>query len=49
MAYFPKSQKSAKTVQLLENAMSILSSVGIPVSDKTERSLERMAMSLLAI
>ncbi len=49
MAYFPKSLKSAKTVQLLENAISILSSVGIPVSNKTERSLERMAMSLLAI
>jgi hypothetical protein len=49
MAYFSKSQKSIKTVQLLENAISILSSVGIPVSDKTERSLERMAMALLAV
>jgi BsuBI/PstI restriction endonuclease domain/BsuBI/PstI restriction endonuclease HTH domain len=49
MAYFSKSQKPAKTVQLLENAIDILASVGIPVVDKTERKLERMAMSFMAV
>jgi type II restriction enzyme len=49
MPYFNKSQKDSQTVQLLEEAITILSSVGIPVSDKTERSLERMAMAFLAV
>jgi hypothetical protein len=49
MAYFPKNQKSSKIVQLLEEAIRILVSVGIPISGKTERSLEKMAMSFLAV
>jgi hypothetical protein len=49
MPYFNKSQKYNKIVQLLEEAITILSSVGIPISDKTERSLERMAMAFLAV
>ena len=49
MPYFNKSQKDAQIVQLLEEAITILASVGIPVLDKTERSLERMAMSFLAV
>ena len=49
MAYFIKSKKSIQIVQLLEDAISILASVGIPIANKTERSLERMAMTFLAV
>lgn len=49
MSYFSNSQKPQKVVQLLEYAVEILSSVGIPIADKTERSLERMAMAFLAV
>ena len=49
MQYFNKSQKDTQIVQLFEEAITILASVGIPVSDKTERSLERMAMAFLAV
>ena len=49
MSYFNKSQKDAQKVQLFEEAITILASVGIPVSNKTERSLERMAMAFLAV
>lgn len=49
MPYFSKSKKTASLAQLFEEAIDILASVGIPVSDKTERSLERMAMAFLAV
>jgi hypothetical protein len=49
MSYFSKSKKAPSTTQLFEEAIMILASVGIPVSDKTERSLERMAMAFLAV
>lgn len=49
MAYFPNSQKPTKTVQLMEQAIGILSSVGIPIANKTERGLEKMAMTFMAV
>jgi BsuBI/PstI restriction endonuclease HTH domain len=49
MPYFNKNQKNATIVQLFEEAITILALVGIPVSDKSERSLERMAMAFLAV
>lgn len=49
MPYFNKSQKNHQILQLFEEAVTILASVGIPLSDKTERSLERMAMAFLAV
>ena len=49
MSYFSKSQKPTQVVQLLKDAIDILVSVGIPITDKTERKLERMAMSFMAV
>ena len=49
MPYFNTIKKSSDIIRLLEEAIEILSSVGIPVSDKTERSLAKMAMSFLAV
>ncbi len=49
MSYFSKSQKPTQVVQLLVDAINILVSVGIPITDKTERKLERMAMSFIAV
>lgn len=49
MAYLTKSKKSVHIAKLIEDAIEILVSVGIPVADKTDRSLERIAMALLAV
>ena len=49
MPYITKSKKSEKIRRLQEEAIEILVSVGIPVADKTERSLEKMAMAFLAV
>jgi hypothetical protein len=49
MKYFTKSTKSLQNIKILNDAVNILASVGIPISDKTERSLERMAMAFLAV
>jgi BsuBI/PstI restriction endonuclease domain/BsuBI/PstI restriction endonuclease HTH domain len=49
MPYFSKSQKAASLIQLFEEAITILSAVGIPIANKTERNLERMAMAFLAV
>jgi BsuBI/PstI restriction endonuclease domain/BsuBI/PstI restriction endonuclease HTH domain len=49
MNYLTKSKKAKEVVKLINEAIEILVSVGIPTDDKTERSLERMAMAFLAI
>ncbi len=49
MSYFSQSQKSNKTIELLNEALIILAAVGLPIVNKTERSLERMAMAFLAV
>jgi hypothetical protein len=49
MPHFSKSQKSKRIVQLLEEAIEILTAVGLPITGKTVRKLERMAMAFLAV
>jgi type II restriction enzyme len=47
--YISKSKKSKQVQQIINEAIDILESVGIPISDKSERGLERMAICFLAI
>lgn len=47
--YLPTSTKPATVLVLLEEALSILDALGIPLENKTERSLERIAMAFLAV
>lgn len=49
MKYLKRSQKSKAVIEIIEEAIEILATVGIPIEDKTERSLERMAMAFLAV
>ena len=47
--YLPSSTKSRPVQKIINEAIDILESIGIPVLDQTERSLERMGMSFLAL
>jgi type II restriction enzyme len=47
--YITKSVKSAQNQKMINEALAILESAGIPLEDKTERSLERMAVCFLAV
>lgn len=47
--YITKSTKSAKNQKMINQALTILESVGIPLEDKTERAIERMAVCFLAV
>jgi hypothetical protein len=47
--YLTKSKKSKLVQRLINEALDILESVGIPFATKTERGLEKMAMSFLAV
>jgi hypothetical protein len=49
MKFLAKSKKSAQVIKIINEAIDILESVGIPINDKTERSIERMAMVFLAV
>jgi len=49
MAYLESSKKPEKVKVIINEAIDLLVKMGIPVEDKTERSLERMAMALLAV
>jgi type II restriction enzyme len=49
MNFLTKSKKSAPVIKIITEAVDILESVGIPINDKTERSIERMAMAFLAV
>lgn len=46
--YIPKSKKSKSVQVIINEALDILESVGIPIN-KTERALERMAVCFLAV
>ena len=46
--YIPKSTKAKAVQKIINEALDILESVGIPVI-KTERALEKMAVCLLAV
>jgi len=47
--YITKSTKSVTTQKMINEALEILESVGIPLEGKTERSMERMAVCFLAV
>lgn len=47
--YLLKSKKPQNVVRIINQALDILYSVGIPLNGKTERSLERMGMAFLAV
>lgn len=47
--YIKKSKKSEPTKRLINEALDILESVGIPFDGKRERGLESMAMAFLAV
>ncbi|MBI1759869.1 MAG: restriction endonuclease [Acidobacteria bacterium] len=47
--YFPHSKKPESTRNLLNQAVTILNAVGIPIAGLTPRRLEKMAMSFLAV
>ncbi|MDZ4844193.1 MAG: hypothetical protein SH857_01445 [Chitinophagales bacterium] len=47
--YIRKSTKSKSVQKIINEALEILESVGIPMTSKTERGLERMAVCLLAV
>lgn len=49
MKFLNKSKKSAQVIKIINETIDILESVGIPIKGKTERSIERMAMALLAV
>ena len=47
--YIPRSNKSVKVQSLVNEALDILDSVGIPVGTKSERGAEKMAQAFLAV
>lgn len=47
--YIPKSNKSKSIQKIINEALDILESVGIPMNTKTARGLERMAVCFLAV
>ena len=47
--FITKSAKNAKNQKMINEALAILESVGIPLETKTERALERMAVCFLAV
>ena len=47
--YLPKSKKTGTVQQIINEALDILESIGIPFDLKKERCLEKMAMSFLAL
>ncbi|HAI70015.1 MAG TPA: hypothetical protein DCM38_11350, partial [Gammaproteobacteria bacterium] len=47
--YLKNSQKSAHVRAIIEEAIDILSVMGVPIIEQTERRRERMAMAFLAV
>jgi type II restriction enzyme len=47
--YITKSKKSIPIQKMINEALEILESVGIPLESKTERGMERMAVCFLAV
>ena len=47
--HFPQGRKSSRIKRLLNEAIVILHSAGVPVNGLTERRLERMALCFLAV
>ncbi len=49
MFYLKNSKKSPEIIKLINEAIEILFQVGIPFENKTERTIERIAMAFLAV
>lgn len=49
MRFLKNSKKSPAVIKIIDEAIDILDTVGIPFTDKTERSIERIAMAFLAV
>lgn len=49
MKYLKNSKKSEQIITIIEQAIEILVSIGIPIENKSGRALEKMAMSFLAV
>ncbi len=49
MKYLYKSKKTPQVVKIIEQAIDIIVEIKIPIEDKTERAIEKMAMSFLAV
>jgi type II restriction enzyme len=47
--YIPKSRKTETVQRIINEALDILESAGIPMNTKSERGLERMAVCFLAV
>lgn len=47
--YITKSKKSKSVQKIINEALEILDSVGIPLNSKTERAMEKMAVCFLAV
>lgn len=47
--FIPKSKKSIPAKKIINEALDILESVGIPIDTKSERGLERMGVCFLAV
>lgn len=47
--YILKSKKTEAVQQIINEALDILESAGIPMNSKSERGLERMAVCFLAV
>lgn len=47
--YITKSTKTKSVLKIINEALEILDSVGIPLNSKTERAMEKMAVCFLAV
>lgn len=47
--YIPKSKKSQKLQEIINQSLYILSCLGIPINNQTPRRLERLGMAFLAV
>jgi hypothetical protein len=47
--YLKNNQKSANVRVIIEEAIDIISVMGVPILEQTERRKERMAMAFLAV
>jgi BsuBI/PstI restriction endonuclease domain/BsuBI/PstI restriction endonuclease HTH domain len=49
MKFLAKSKKSPQIIKVLKQAIEIIIAVGIPIENKKDRAIEKMAMSFLAV
>jgi BsuBI/PstI restriction endonuclease domain/BsuBI/PstI restriction endonuclease HTH domain len=49
MKYLHRSKKSTQVIEIIEQSIDIIVQTGIPIENKTERAIEKMAMSLMAV